>query len=467
MSPQGSVPGVGDGRCHQGKAENLARIRRGAAADARTSAGAVAARPEATLHCDTVAGMGGTDGRKRIGLVLSGGGARGAYEAGVLAHVLEEIYPRLPEGFEFDVVSGTSVGAIHAAYMAASAHLEPATRSEQLRDTWHGMQASDVLRLSVGDLMKLPFRALGATRLSRRLRSGAEVIGGLVDIAPLERLVQERIPWRHLRANLERSAPGALCVACTQVRSGQVHVFMDGPLANASPWEFDPNAAADPVEITPKHVRASAAIPFFFPAVRIEDSYYLDGGLRINTPLSPALRLGCDRMLIIGLKHLTKPSDPAPAYPEEVIAQPVFLLGKVLNSLMLDRIEYDLQRVELVNALIDHGEATFGDDFLDKINVAVRAQRGADYRRVDTVTLHPSRDLGELAAEAYEDQGASDLGIIPSLLTRLAQFGSPHSEADLLSYLLFDSSFTARAMELGREDARARSGEIHELLLEG
>jgi hypothetical protein len=154
--------------------------------------------------------MGGKDGRKRIGLVLSGGGARGAYEAGVLAHVLEEIYPRLPAGFEFDVVSGTSVGAIHAAYMAASAHLEPATRSKQLRDTWHGMQASDVLRLSVGDLMKLPFRALGATRLSRRLRSGAEVIGGLVDIAPLERLVQERIPWRHLRANLERSTPGFL-----------------------------------------------------------------------------------------------------------------------------------------------------------------------------------------------------------------------------------------------------------------
>jgi NTE family protein len=401
---------------------------------------------------------------RRVGIVLSGGGARGAYEAGALSHLIEEVYPRLPPGFEFDVISGTSVGAIHAAYLAASAHLDPEPRSTRLTATWRTMRVRDVLRVSVGDLFGVPLRALGITRLARRLRAGAEVIGGLVDITPLERLVQARIPWEHLRANLERSTPGVLCVSCTQVRSGRVHVFMDGKLADPGPWEFDPNATADPVEITSRHVRASAAIPFFFPAVRIGDRYYLDGGLRMNTPLSPALRLGCDRMLIIGLKHLVQLTEPPPAYPEGVIAQPAFLLGKVLNALMLDRLEYDLQRVDLINALIEQGEQTYGGDFLEKINEAVREQRGADYRRVKALTLHPSRDLGAVAADCYAQAGARAMGLLPGLLTSLAQRGAPEGEADLLSYLLFDRCFTEQAMELCREDARARTPEILELL---
>lgn len=402
--------------------------------------------------------------RLRVGLVLSGGGARGAYEAGVLAHLFEEVIPRLPPGFEFDIVTGTSVGAIHAAYVAASSHMDAGPRARALAETWSEMRVGDVLQVSVGDLLAMPLRALGVTRLAKRLRAGAEVIGGLVDIAPLERLVDERIPWSHLRANLERAAPGLLCVSCTQVRSGRVHVFMDGQLADPAPWDFDPNATAEVTQITPRHVRASAAIPFFFPAVRIGDRFYLDGGLRMNTPLSPALRLGCDRLLIIGLKYMAKPSDPTPVYPEEVIAQPAFLMGKVLNSLMLDRLEYDLQRVDLVNALIDHGETTYGDDFLEQINVAVRQQRGADYRRVRALSLHPSRDLGALAAECYGKQGRGSMGVLPRLLTSLTQLGAPKGEADLLSYLLFDRCYTQQAMELGREDARARGDEILDLL---
>ncbi len=402
--------------------------------------------------------------RRRVGIVLSGGGARGAYEAGVLAHLFEEVYPQLPAGFEFDVVSGTSVGALHAAYLAASAHFDAGPRADRLDETWREMRVGDVLRVSAGDLLGVPLRALGVSRLARRLRAGAEVIGGLVDIAPLERLVDERIPWEHLRANLARSTPGVLCVSCTQVRTGLVHVFMDGNLADPSPWSFDPNATAALDEITPRHVRASAAIPFFFPAVRIGDRYYLDGGLRMNTPLSPALRLGCERLLIIGLKHLAEPGETMPIYPEEVIAQPAFLLGKVMNSLMLDRLEYDLQRVDLVNALIEQGEQTFGADFLEKINVAVRAQRGADYRRVTTLALHPSKDLGALASSSYAKQGARSLGLLPSLLTSMAQLGAPEGEADLLSYLLFDRSFTEPAMDLGRKDARARTSEIVDLL---
>ena len=401
--------------------------------------------------------------KTKVALVLCGGGARGAYEAGVLAHLFEKVWPRLPPGSEFHVVSGTSVGAIHAAYVAASAHLDPAVRTRRLADTWRAMEVRRVIDFSARDLLGIPLRALGITRQHRRQRG--DVLGGLVDVAPLERIVAERIPWDRMRENLDRSGPRALCVSCTEVRTGRVTVFMDGTLADPAPWSFDPNAQALRTEITARHVRASAAIPFLFPAVRIGDRYYVDGSLRMNTPLSPALRLGADRVLVVALKHPAHPSAAHAPYPEEVITQPAFLLGKVLNALLLDQLEVELRQLELVNSLLARGLDVYGPEFLEKINVAVRARRGVDYRKVDTVVVRPSQDVGQLAAQCYRREGSRrSLGTLPALLTRLAMAGVPEDEADLLSYLLFDRCFTSTLVELGRADAAAREDEIVMLL---
>ena len=406
----------------------------------------------------------GTSRRRatRVGLVLSGGGARGAYEAGVLCHLFEEVLPKLPPGFEFEVVSGTSVGAIHAAYVAASGHLAPAERGRRLAQTWRAMRVRDVVRIGVGDLFGVPLRALGVTRLRRR-GAQADVIGGLLDVAPLEQLVIDRIPWKHLRENLERGR--ALCISCTEVRSGRDTVFLDGPLSDPAPWSYDPNARAIVSEITPAHVRASAAIPFLFPAVRIGERFYVDGGLRMNTPLSPPLRLGCDRVLVVALKHHRPPDTQDVEFPEQVITQPAFLMGKVLDALTLDQIEVELHRLRLVNAILARGRQVFGGEFLDKINVAVRAERGVGYRHVETVVVRPGDDIGRIAARAYRNpRSSSQLGVLPSLLTRVALRGTPEQEADLLSYLFFDRSFTAELIALGREDARRSEDAILALL---
>jgi NTE family protein len=401
-------------------------------------------------------------GRRKVALVLSGGGARGAYEAGVLSHFFEQVIPRLQPGFDFDILSGTSIGAIHATFTAATSGLEPAERATRLSRTWSTMSIRDVLHLTASDLVKVPLRAMGFSTLSRE---GQGVFGGLVDVSPLEELVQKTIPWDQLSRNMARGAPRALCVSCTEVRSGRVTVFMDGADADISPWNHDPNAQAIAGAITDRHVRASAAIPFLFPAVSVNDRYYVDGGLRMNTPLSPALRLGADRVLVIALKHSPGLSTDHPPYPDSVITQPAFLLGKVLDALTLDQLEYELNRIDLVNSLIDQGGAVYGDGFLESINVAIRKQRGVGFRHVKTCVVRPSEDIGKLAADCHREQGGMRaLGIVPELVARATRSGLPTDEADLLSYLYFDGCFTKRLIEMGREDARAAEFDVMELL---
>jgi len=403
---------------------------------------------------------------RRVALVLSGGGARGAYEAGVLAYLFEHIYPKLPPGFEVDIVSGTSVGAIHATFVAASAHLPPAERAQALRETWQDMVLDDVMRVRPLDIAAIPLRALGLGLLTRGHADHPEVLGGLVDISPLERLVAARIPWSSLRENLDQGRPGALCVACTEIQTGVVTVFLDGPLGDPTPWDFDPYVAARAVDISPLHVRASAAIPFLFPAVRIGESYFLDGGLRVNTPLAPVLRLAADKVLVIGLRGKSPGKDFAVINDEEVITQPAFLLGKVLNVLLLDQLEHELKRLETVNAMVKGVYNALGPDGLSRLNKSIRELRGVDYRHVDTCVVRPSQDIGSMCADAYrhhrERSGAH--GFTAAILARAAVQGVPETEADLLSYIYFDASFTRPLVELGWEDARRDESAILELL---
>ncbi len=406
--------------------------------------------------------------RPRLSLVLSGGGSRGAYEAGILSYLFEHVYPKLGADFEFDVISGTSVGAIHAAYVAASSGMPTAERSRRLLATWTEMSFDSVLKLSWTDLVGIPLRGFGfgPTRLRHDSSGAPEVKGGLVDIAPLERLVRERIPWSRLRANLAARRPGVLCTAVTEVHSGVVRVFLDGLDADVTPWLHDPHVDAVVTEITDLHVRASAAIPFLFPAVRIGPCFYVDGGLRLNTPLSPAVRLRSDKILVVGLKRRSSKEEKIAYCKAEALTQPAFLLGKLLDILLLDPIDNELRQLEIVNAILAGGKAQFGDDFIERIAPTIASVRGVAYRPVDFLMVSPSADLGRVAADAYRSSRSSQKGqsLIASLIARTATLGVPEQEADLLSYIYFDSHYTKRLVELGREDAKALGDEILTLL---
>ncbi len=404
--------------------------------------------------------------RPRRAIVFSGGGARGAYEAGVVRYLIEELPRRLGRPVEFEIVCGTSVGAIHACYLAATAHHGP-NRAAKRVDLWTSMKIDEVLPVSTRDLFALPRRFLGMRKMAGRLREGEapERIYGLLHTEYLERLVLRRIPWRSIRTNVRDGPVEAVAVAATQISTGQVVVFMETRQKKVPQWSRDPHVVPRPTRLLPAHALASAAIPMLFPAVRVGSTYYADGGLRLNTPLSPALRLGADRVLVVALRPAPDLAHEAQLSESRVenYASPAFLFGKVLNALMLDHLDTDLARMHVMNEVLEDGEKAFGPDFLERLNAVSQAERGQRFRPIHDVVIRPSADLGLLAGQVLRDMdGAESRSPLLRLAMRNLDSGRRSPEADLLSYLLFDGEFLGPLAELGYRDALAREEELVE-----
>jgi NTE family protein len=274
----------------------------------------------------------------------------------------------------------------------------------------------------------------------------------------LERVVRRLTPWARITRNCQQGIFESLAVTATDIGSGKSVVFVESrrPLP---PWSQDPYVRAQAVDIGPEHALASAALPILFPAIAVGERFFCDGGLRQNTPLSPALRLGADKVLVIGLRH--KP--PTNDVPEESMPFPgaAFLVGKILDAFLLDHIDYDLDRLRRFNALIEAVHAVGSAEDSRRFDEVVTAMRGAPYRIVGELMIRPSADLGEIAghiARTGRFKGSGG-GTGIQLLRRLATARGA-DEADLLSYILFDGLYGAEVARLGYEDARVHHEEL-------
>ena len=380
-----------------------------------------------------------------FGLVLAGGGARGAYEAGVMRYIFTTLAPRLHKPVNMHVLCGTSAGALNAGYLAGMGSAPGGANG--LSRIWQELEIEQVFTITTLDLLRSP-------RLLWRVSAESGQGGSLLDARPLHALVRNHLPAAQIRQRVEAGVLRALVIAATEVATGRCVLFMDHDDRYA-PVGLSPHEEVRRAPITAEHVLASAAIPFLFPPIGIDGRYFLDGGLRQNTPLSPALHLGVDRVLVVSVNPpfsvmSAKATSAGPDGPPSL----AFLMGKALNALMIDPLEQDLKALQQFNALFAWGEKNYGPEFMPRLNNAVAPTRGVPFRPVQALHVQPREDLGRLAGESFRRSPPKASRATRFFIKLLAE--DEESQADMLSYLLFDRAYTGLLEQMGYEDARAQ-----------
>jgi NTE family protein len=375
------------------------------------------------------------------GLVLTGGGARSAYQVGAV-RALAEITG--PGPLPFDVLAGISAGAINAVVLGTGAD-DFLSVTERLRDTWSSLTPEQVYRTGALKMARIGSRWL--RDLSAGGLIGKSGINYLLDSSPLRRLLESAIPIGRMRRHLRSGRLRGVAVSATNYHTGSGVTFFEGA-ADVEPWTRSTRIGVR-ARITVDHVMASAAIPIFFPPVRVDGTFYGDGCVRMSHPLSPAIHLGAERLLAISVRHLRAPGETARREAREKTDElPLSeIAGVLLNAVFLDAVDADYERLQRINktlALIPR----------ERLNA-----RDVDLRPVPAMVLRPSQDLGKLAGDEYER--------FPLMLRYMLKGigATGNAGEDLLSYLAFEPIYVRRVMELGYADTMARRAEIEEFLL--
>lgn len=416
------------------------------------------------------------DGSQRTALVLSGGGARGAYEVGVVEGIIEALGLGAADRPPFAIFAGSSVGAINAAFLAA--HTDRGDLAvHDLRDVWADLRPDRTLHPDPFGLFgwSLPMASALFTRGARRALKPRRA-NSLLHPEPFERLVERAIPWDRLRRNIARGKTHALIVAALKIATGQTGMFAElAPGADFRPSK-DPRRLGVATTLGPEHVLASAAIPLIFPARRIGRSYYCDGGVRFNTPIAPAIRTGADRLVVITLQRRPEaiaadappPSMDPPGGVEERYPNALVLLGKLLNALLLDPISYDLHVLERMNRLLDALDQTQSAAAMRRLDEEMIRLRRAPYRKLDTLVFSPSGDIGRMAGKYLRTHLPRwRPGPLAAWAIGRAASDGASWESDLASYVLFDGAFAHELMEMGRADALADAARIRAFFAAG
>jgi NTE family protein len=376
--------------------------------------------------------------KERLALVLSGGGARGAYQAGVIKYIAEAF----PET-QFDILTGISAGAINTAFLAN----DTATfrhAAEGLLDCWRDLTADRVIKPeSTVHFLRRMMSTVESDSLDRTAALDMSGKRGLLDPSPLRVYLADRLNAHDgvldgVETNIRNGRLHAFAVTATNYMTGQTTTFVQG--STVERW-VRPNRIGIQSTITVDHIMASAALPLLFPAVHVGGAWYGDGGVRLTMPFSPALNMGASRLLVISTRYdrsRVEADQPSiEGYPPA--AQ---VIGILMNAIFLDVLDQDALMLQRINDLIAH--------------VPKKHRRGM--RNVQMLVLRPSMDIGQLAGQ-FRPQYSGAF----RLLTR--GLGSDQtSSPDWLSMLLFERPYMERLIDIGYHDAAGQHDEIADFL---
>lgn len=366
------------------------------------------------------------------GLILPGGGARAAYQVGVLRALAESLPPSMKT--PFPIISGVSAGAINAAKLA--------THGEDFRDgvsklaeIWSSLTVDRVYRTD------LPTVAGDVFRWLRGLLFGLDRAGvrSLLNNQPLRDLLELGLDFEAVQRAIEAGALRGIAVTAAGYHSAESITYFQAA-AGCQPWRRT-RREGRPTKLTVEHVMASVALPILFPAARVDGEWHGDGSLRQTSPISPAIHMGADRILVIAVRNETPEASP----PERAQPYPSFghIGGYMLDSLFMDAIYTDLERIQRINRTV----------------AAADGGHTAELRPVDTRVIVPSVDMRDIVA-AHKDAFPRTVKTLFGLIGARGAAGS-----QLLSYLLFDKGYCGALMDLGYKDGLARKDELVPWLL--
>jgi NTE family protein len=370
--------------------------------------------------------------KPRAGLVLTGGGARAAYQVGVVKAVRDILGN--PTRNPFPIVCGTSAGAINAATLAVYAD-DFSRAVGNLLEVWEHMRCEHIYRTDSWHIMRSGARWLSAMMLLSRRNPVS-----LLDNAPLREMLARNLDFQRIQGNIDAGSLYAVCVTASGYTSGQSVSFFQGG-SGLEGWERNQRVGAA-VPINLDLLLASAALPFIFPAVKFNREYFGDGSMRQIAPVSPALHLGADRVLIVGTGRQTGEEGRVRSNVYPSIAQ---IAGHALNSIFLDSLMVDIERLERINRTVQ------------LIPPEKLGDSGVTLRPVKVLFISPSQPIERIAARFIHE------------LPRTVRFilrptgALNRSGSNLASYLLFEESFCRALIDLGYQDTVTRAAEVKEL----
>ena len=362
---------------------------------------------------------------QKSALILSGGGARGAYQVGVLKGLCEILKSQNIEN-PFRILSGTSAGAINTAFLATQDGAFE-TAVEKLIYLWSNIHTDQVFKSDLLSLNKFSLTSLlgGSNTHSPHLFS----FNAILDTSPLKKLIEANCNFEKIQKNLNTHKYESVIITANNYIQGSAVSFIQTPdVFDSSKLEWDDSRRVSAkTELNAQHILASSAIPMLFPPIKIGSDFYGDGCVRNHTPCSPCIRLGANHLFVIGVRSQRK-NEPLIANKHENVSM-IRILNTLLNAVLLDSVEQDVHRIERINQLIDQGQS-----------------KNSRLKKIPALCISPSVNLGELAREKSHK--------LPRLLRlTISAFGHLDEASEILSYLMFEAEYCKRLIDIGYHDA--------------